>query len=205
MTLDQILIAGGAVLTTWIFNNVRLREGVTDWFVKLIGREKYEIKDHTVIPTLKALKFESKLTEYDNKLKTELFQFYIEVVLNTMNELVEKILADETKLSLEDTKKLIKNTMYDKLLYINTELDTKIKMPDVLQTKFDRFTNYLNMQHTYAIENALQATSKKILLIQVFDAIETNSRWFLFYNTEMFDNFNGHFDTITRRDVFKLR
>ena len=47
--------------------------------------------------------------------------------------------------------------------------------------------------------------TKKILLIQVLDAIETNSRWFLFYNTEMFDNFNGHFDSLTRKDVFKIR
>lgn len=205
MTLDQILIAAGAVLTTWVFNNTKLREGITDWFLKTIGRDKFDIKSHSVTETLKALKFESKLTEYDNKLKTELFHFYIEVVLNTMGELVQYILANENKLSLEDTKKLIKNHMYDKLLYINTELDTKIKMPDILQNKFDRFTNYLNMQHTYAIENALQATSKKILLIQVFDAIETNSRWFLFYNTEMFDNFNGHFDSITRKDIFKNR
>lgn len=203
MTIDQVLIAAGAVLTTWIFNNTKLKEGITDWFVKFIGRDKFEIKNHTVIQTLRALKFESKLTEYDNKLKTELFHFYIEVVLNTMGDLVNNILTGETGLSLEDTKKLIKNTMYDKLLYINTELDTKIKMPDALQNKFDRFTNYLNMQHTYAIENALQSTSKKILLIQVLDAIETNSRWFLFYNTEMFDNFNGHFDSITRKDVFK--
>lgn len=205
MTLDQVLIAAGAVLTTWIFNNTRLREGVTDSALRFLGRDKFDIKNHTVTETLKALKFECKLTDYDNKLKTELFHFYIEVVLNTMNELIENILKEESKLSLEDTKKLIKNTMYDKLLYINTELDTKIKMPDVLQTKFDRFTNYLNMQHTYAIENALQATSKKILLIQVFDAIETNSRWFLFYNTEMFDNFNGHFDSISRKDIFKIR
>lgn len=205
MTLDQVLIAAGAVLTTWIFNNTKLREGTTDWFLRFIGRDKFNIKDHSVIETLKALKFESKLTEYDNKLKTELFHFYIEVVLNTMHELVEKILEEESKLSLEDTKKFIKNSMYDKLLYINNELDSKIKMPDVLQLKFDRFTNYLNMQHTYAIENALQATSKKILLIQVLDAIETNSRWFLFYNTEMFDNFNGHFDAINRKDIFKIR
>jgi len=205
MTLDQILIAAGAVLTTWVVNNSKLREGVTDWFLKFIGRDKFNIKDHSVTETLKALKFESKLTEYDNKLKTELFHFYIEVVFNTMGDLVTKILDEESKLSLEDTKKVIKNTMYDKLLYINTELDTKIKMPDGLQTKFDRFTNYLNMQHTYAIENALQATTKKILLIQVLDAIETNSRWFLFYNTEMFDNFNGHFDSLTRKDVFKIR
>lgn len=205
MTVDTVLVAVGAVLGTWIFNNTKLREGVTEWFLKFIGRDKYEIKSHTVTETLKALKFESKLTEYDNKLKTELFHFYIEVVLNTMGELVDKILAEESKLTLEDTKKLIKNSMYDKLLYINTELDTKIKMPDILQNKFDRFTNYLNMQHTYAIENALQATSKKILLIQVLDAIETNSRWFLFYNTEMFDNFNGHFDSIGRKDIFKIR
>ena len=205
MTLDQVLIAAGAVLTTWIFNNTRLREGVTDSALRFLGRDKFDIKNHTATETLKALKFKCKLTDYDNKLKTELFHFYIEVVLNAMHELIQHILLEESKLSLEDTKKLIKNTMYDKLLYINTELDTKIKMPDVLQNKFDRFTNYLNMQHTYAIENALQATSKKILLIQVFDAIETNSRWFLFYNTEMFDNFNGHFDSISRKDIFKIR
>lgn len=202
---QEILIAVGAALSTWIVQNVKLKEGLTEWFIKLIGREKYSIKNHTVTETLKALKFESKLTEYDNKLKTELFHFYIDVVLTTMHEMVLVILNEEASLELEETKKFVKNTMYDKLTYINTELDSKIKMPTQLQSKFDRFTNYLNMQHTYAIENALQSHNKKILLIQVLDAIETNSRWFLFYNTEMFDNFNGHFDALTRKDIFKLR
>ena len=92
--------------------------------------------------------------------------------------------------------------MLDTLSNINDEIDTKVEMPNQLQDKFDKFRNYLTMQHTYAIENALQANNKKLLLIQVFDAIENNSRWFLFYSTEMFDNFNGYFDMLSRNDVF---
>ena len=93
--------------------------------------------------------------------------------------------------------------MYDILIEVNNDIDRNIKMPDLLQDKFDKFRNYLTMQHTYAIENALQSANKKLLLVQVFDAIENNSRWFLFYSTEMFDNFNGHFDTLSRSDVFR--
>lgn len=203
LSLEQVLIAGGAILMTWIFNNTKLREGITDWFISRLGIDSYNINNHNVKVSLKSIKFEAKLNEFDNPLKTELYHYYIDTVLDNMDEFVAEILSKEKKLSFEETKKLIKNTMYDKLTHINKEIDRTINMPGPLQDKFDKFRNYLTMQHTYAIENSLQSANKKLLLVQVLDAVENNSRWFLFYSTEMFDNFNGHFDTLTRRDVFK--
>lgn len=199
---EYVLITIGGILAAWVLNNSKLKEGATDWFVSRLGIDNYNIANHNVKETLKKLKFESKLTEFDNALKTELYQYYIEVVIDTMNELVADILNNEKGLSLEESKKLIKNSLYDKLSYIENNIDTRIKMPDPLQEKFDRFRNYLAMQHTYAVENSLQASNKKILLIQVLDAIENNNRWFLFFVTEMFENFNGHFDTLKKSDVF---
>lgn len=199
---NEVLIAVGAILTTWILNNSKLKEGTTDWFVGRLGLDTYNIQNHNVKESLKKLKFESKLTEFDNALKTELFHYYIETVIDAMNELVIDILSQEKKLSLEETKRLIKNSLYDKLSYIQNNIDNKIKMPDPLQDKFDRFRNYLTLQHTYAVENALQSSNKKLLLVQVLDAIENNSRWFLFYSTEMMESFNGHFDSLSKKDVF---
>lgn len=202
---NELMIAGGAILTGWILNNTKLKEGITEWFVARLGIDTYNIQNHNVKETLKKLKFESKLTEFDNTLKTELYHYYIETVIDAMNELVIDILIKEKKLSLEETKRLIKNSLYDKLSYIQSNIDNKIKMPNSLQDKFDRFRNYLTLQHTYAVENALQSSNKKLLLVQVLDAIENNSRWFLFYTTEMFDNFNGHFDSLTKKDIFIKR
>lgn len=203
--MNEILIVVGAILTTWVLNNSKLKEGATDWFVNRLGIDNYSIQNHNVKESLKKLKLESKLTEFDNALKTELFHYYIETVLDAMNELVVDILSQEKKLSLEETKRLVKNSLYDKLSYIQHNIDNKIKMPDPLQDKFDRFRNYLALQHTYAVENALQSSNKKLLLVQVLDAIDNNSRWFLFYSTELMDGFNGHFDSLTRKDVFIKR
>lgn len=199
---EQLLIAVGAILMTWIFNNTKLREGITDWFISRLGKDSYNVNNHNVSVSLKSIKFESKLNEFDNPLKTELYHYYIDTVLTNMEDLVNEILTKEKKLTFEDTKKLIKNTMYDKLTHINTQIDQNINMPNPLQDKFDKFRNYLTMQHTYAIDHALQSPNKKLLLIQVLDAIDNNSRWFLFYSTEMFDNFNGHFDALSRKDIF---
>lgn len=201
--IQELLLAGGSILTAWVFNNIKLREGITDWFVSGLGIDSYNINNHNVLDSLTALQFESKLTEYNNKLKNELYHYYIDAVISAMNELVLEILKNQKKLTLEATKKLIKNIMYNKLSFVNKTMDNTIYMPEKLQEKFDKFRNYLSMQHTYAIENALQSSNKKLLLIQVLDAIDNNTRWFLFYTTEMFDNFNGGFDNITRDDVFK--
>lgn len=202
MGWTEILIGVGAVLGTWVFNNYKLKDGVTEWFVARLSKSSYDISNHNVKTTTKALKFEAKLTEFDNKLKTELYHFYISTVIDAMENLICEILEQEKKLNFHNTKKLIKNTMYDKLEYINVHINKNIYMPDELQSKFDKFRNYLTLQHTYAIEHALQAPNKKILLIQTFDAVENNSRWFLFYATEMFEAFNGYFDTLEKKDIF---
>ena len=75
--MNEILIAVGAILTTWILNNKKLKEGTTEWFVSRLGINAYDIQNHTVKESLKKLKFESKLIEFDNALKTELFHYYI--------------------------------------------------------------------------------------------------------------------------------
>jgi len=202
---EYVLITIGGILTAWILNNAKLKDGATDWFVTRLGKDPFDIQNHTVKESLKKLKFESKLTEFDNALKTELYHYYNELVIDSMNELVTDILNNEKNLALEDIKKLIKNALYDKLSHIENSIDTKIKMPAPLQDKFDKFRNYLALQHTYAVENALQSSNKKLLLVQVLDAIDNNSRWFLFYTSEMFENYNGHFDTLKRNDVFIKR
>lgn len=199
---EYILIAIGGILTTWILNNSSLKEGITNWFISHLKKDPYNIQNHNVKETLKKLKFESKLTEYDNELKSELYHYYVELFIDSMNDLVIDLLSKEKRLSLEQTKKYIKNVLYDKLSYIENDIDTKIKMPAPLQDKFDKFRNYLALQHTYAIENAIQSSHKKLLLLQVLDAIDNNSRWFLFFSSEMFENFNGHFDVLNRTDVF---
>jgi hypothetical protein len=75
-------------------------------------------------------------------------------------------------------------------------------MPDVLQDKFDTFRNYLDKQHIYVLEKALHAPTKSLLNIQLLDALETNIRWMFFYATDMFEGFNGHFDSLVKNDIF---
>jgi hypothetical protein len=198
---NQVLVVIGAILTTWVLNNAKLKEGLTDWYVSRLGIGSYNIKNHNVKETITGLKFESRMTDYDNQLKTELYKHYTETFLSNMDMFIDDVI-DNSKLSLEDLKKHVKNSMYDRLQTIQTQIDQTVRMPEELQVKFDRFRNYLTMQHTYVIDNALQSSNKKLLLIQVCDAIENNARWFLFYSTEMFVNFNGHFDNLQRCDVF---
>ena len=199
---EYILVTIGGILAGWVLNNASLREGTTEWFVTRLGIGQYDVSNHHVKETLKKLKFEARLTEFDNVLKTELFHYYTDIVLDNMNDLVNDILSLEKKLSLEETKKMIKNSLYDKLTIIQNNIDSTIKMPIALQNKFDKFINYLSLQHTYAIENALQSSNKKLLMFQVLDAIDNNNRWFLFYSQEMYQSFNGGFDTLSKKDIF---
>lgn len=201
--VQEVLIATGAILMTWVFNNVKLREGVTDWFVSKLGMNSYKITNHNVKTTLKSIKLEASQTDFDNELKTKLYHFYINNVIDNMTDLVDEIFLFEKKMSLEESKNKIKDLMYDKLFKIDAIMDKSVLMPTVLQNKFDKCKNYLNLQQKYAIENSLSAVNKKLLLIQVCDAIENNSRWFLFYTTEMFENFNGAFKDLKNEDIFK--
>lgn len=203
-TTGQVIVVAVAILTTWILNNAKLKDGLTDWWIGRLGIDSYNIQNHNVKETITALKFETGMTDYDNKIKTDLYHFYTNLFLDNMNHFINELVSREKKMSLEELKKLIKNEMYEKLNTIQHEVDNKIRMPNDLQSKFDRFRNYLTMQHTYVIDNALQASNKKLLLIQVMDAIENNARWFVFYSTEMFYTFNGSFDNLSRNDVFKV-
>lgn len=200
--VSEILAGLGIFLTTYVVSNVKLREGVTEWFVNLLGKSNYDISQHNIIEDIKKLVFESELNEYNNKLKTELYYFYTSTVLNTMSDFAELIIEKEKKLTFQQLKSFIKINMYDKFGKMNLSIDKSIRMPDDLQSKFDKLNNYLTKQHTYSIDNALQSPNKKLLLVQVLDAIYHNSRWFLFYTTEMFENFNGHFDQLKKKDVF---
>lgn len=198
--LNEILLATGGILMTWVFNNAKLREGITDFVLNKIS-SSYNITTHNVKTCLKSLKFEAKLTNFDNSVKSELYQYYVDEFFKIMDDIINNLLTNKRK-SFHETKSFIKNKLYDDLLTLNKKMDKDIYLPDELNNKFSKFRNYLTLQYSYAVEQALTAQNKKILLIQVLDAVENNSRWFLFYCTEMFNNFNGSFETLTSDDVF---
>lgn len=198
--LNEILVAAGGILMTWVFNNAKLREGITDFILNRIGNS-YNITTHNVQTTIKTLKFEAKLTDFDSDIKSELYQYYVNEFFKIMDNLISELLQNK-KMNFHEIKKFIKETLYDGMIGLNEQIEREIILPPELNDKFSKFRNYLTLQYSYAIEHALHAQNKKILLIQVLDAIENNSRWFLFYCTEMFNNFNGKFDKLEFGDVF---
>jgi len=92
--INEILAGLGIFLTTYIISNIKLREGVTEWFVNFIGKNNYDISQHNIIEDIKKLIFESILNEYDNKLKTELYHFYTNLVLETMSDFSKLIIEN---------------------------------------------------------------------------------------------------------------
>ena len=203
--VESVGVAASAMFATYVINNSKLREHITDWFIERIGMGSVKYKTHPIHETIKQMMLESHLVELDNKLKEELYKYFIKCVLDTIKNIADSCLAKEKKLNLEATKKIIRSIVLDNLNNMRLQIDENIKMPDDLQDKFDRFRNYLTKQLINTIEHSLTSTSKKILLLQFLDSLEINTRWFFFYTTEMFENFNGHFNHLDRKDVFIKR
>jgi uncharacterized protein (DUF2267 family) len=200
--LEQLAIISGTFLTAWILNNVKLKEGLTEWFIDKVGSGKFDADDHTVLETIKGLLFECQIQEFDNKLKEELYKYYITTCLSQFLMLSEKYVELSKKHKLQDLKKETKLLLYRILNDQKNTIDTNVKMPDILQDRFNTFRNYLDKQHIYVLEKALSAQSKTLLNIQLLDALETNIRWMFFYTTDMFEGFNGQFDKLSKCDVF---
>ncbi len=200
--LEHIGVAIGAIITTWVLNNNKLKEGLTDWFVNKVGSGKFDVHDHSVIESIKGLMYEANIQEFDSDLKEELYKFYVETTLFYFIKFTNSYAELSKTKKLNDLKKETKVLLYSTLKELKTLIDSSIKMPDVLQSKFDTFRNYLDKQHIYVLEKALTAHTKSLLNIQLLDALETNIRWMFFYTTDMFEGFNGHFNHLTRDEVF---
>jgi hypothetical protein len=202
-TTDNVIIFISTIITFWVFNNKALRDGLTQWFIDRKLKNRNDIERHHVKTALESVKFKSRHIVYDNELKTELFQLYVSTFIDNMAEYVDTIIDKYNGLDFIETKKLVTEEMYKTLTKINYELELKVKMPEKLQLTFEKFSNYLAIHHSNEIDNTLSAISKEILINQVFNTVASNSSWFLFYSTAMFDNFNGAFNTLTHKDVFK--
>ncbi len=200
--LEHVGIALGAILTTWILNNGKLKEGLTEWFINKVGSGKFDATDHTVIETIKGLLYECQIQEFDNQLKEDLYKYYVTTCLNQFIQFADQYVLLSKKNKLHDLKRETKLLLYTILKEQKNIIDTTVRMPNALQTRFDSFRNYLDKQHIYVLEKALNAGTKTLLNIQLLDALETNIRWMFFYTTDMFEGFNGQFDSLSRVDVF---
>ena len=200
--LEHAGIAIAAILSTWVLNNIKLKEGLTEWFINKVGSGKFDVSDHTVIETIKGLMYEAGIQEFDNNLKEELYKFYIETSLFYFIKFSNSYSELSKKHKLVDLKKETKNLLYNTLRELKDIIDSSILMPLPLQSKFDTFRNYLDKQHIYVLEKVLTANTKTLLNIQLLDALETNIRWMFFYTTDMFEGFNGQFNHLTRNEVF---
>lgn len=202
-TITNILLGLGTLFTVYVIQNEKLRDGITELFLTFLSRNKYDDDDHNIFDTLSSHKFKANHTTFDNPVKTELYHFYVDQVLSAMENMANTIKDNKKEKKLRKLKSIIKTTMYDNLYEIKHELDNRIVLPDELNNQFNDFKNYLTKQITYSTDNAMLVNNRKLLIMKVYDAIENNAMWFLFYTTEMFTNFNGDFDDLERNDVFK--
>ena len=200
--LQEVGIAVGAIITTWIVQNTELKDGLTEWFIDKIGSDRFDADMHSVLETIKGLQYESQLEDFDNKLKEDLYKWYINATLQCYSEFINEYIILSKNTKLDELKKQTKLLLYKKLSEVRNTTETTIKMPDPLQGKFDSFRNYLDKQMLAILEKSLVANTKSLLNIQLLDALETNIRWMVFYTTSMFENFNGRFDNLTKRDIF---
>ena len=199
---EQVLMVLAAVVTTYIVQNIKLREGLTEFIIYKLSKGKFNAEDHTVLETIKGLQYESHIQEFDNKLKENLYNYYINTCLSYFGQFTESYIKMSKDKNLKDLKKETKLLLYSTLKDLKNNIDSAVKMPEILQDKFDTFRNYLDKQHIYVLEKALTAPTKSLLNIQLLDALETNIRWMFFYTTDMFEGFNGHFDSLAKHDIF---
>lgn len=200
--LEHLGIAAGAIFTTWVVQNSKLKEGLTEWFINKVGSGKFDAEMHTVLETIKGLQYESQLEDFENKLKEDLYKWYINATLQCYSEFINEYMVLSKGIKLEELKKQTKLLLYAKLNEVRDNIESSIKMPEPLQSKFDSFRNYLDKQMITVLEKSLTANTKSLLNIQLLDALETNIRWMVFYTTSMFENFNGKFDGLSKKDVF---
>lgn len=203
--LEHLGIAVGAVLTTWVVQNTKLKEGLTEWFIDKVGSGRFDAEMHTVLETVKGLQYESQLQDFDNKLKEDLYKWYINATLQCYAEFINEYMVLSKSTKLDELKRQAKLLLYAKLSEVRNTIELTIKMPEPLQGKFDSFRNYLDKQMIVVLEKSLSANTKSLLNVQLLDALETNIRWMVFYTTSMFENFNGKFDDLSKRDVFIKR
>lgn len=199
---EQVIVILGAVITTWLAQNTKLRESITGAFIEKFGISTYKFSHHNIHNTIKELKFKSTLVDFDYRLKEDVYRYYVNTILSGSSDFVNDILAKEQKMSLEQIRKYIRSSLYDRLTELQNTINNTLHMPSELQDKFNRFRNYLSEQITYNIEYSLGSPTKKILILQILDSVDINCRWFFFYTTEMFDDFNGHFSGLEKKDVF---
>ena len=75
--INEILIGMGTVISIWVINNYKLKEGITSWFVDRLGIDTYDIKNHNIKETLKKI-----ILENNSSTLNDLIEAFLERLKN---------------------------------------------------------------------------------------------------------------------------
>lgn len=208
--INYILTIIGSIVTVFIIQNTRLKEGFTDAFINLMGRfssKKIPLRHHKAFVILKSYKNQLNLFLFDNHTKSTFYKEFITIIFDNMLLLSEELIKKEGKNN-ADIEYEISNLFELYKEKIDKEISGKLIIPEKIANKLNHWKSLMLDSLKSSVESLITDdtnNNKYFKVYRTLDALLTFSNFLTSTGSIQFNNINGAFNEIEIRDIYKIQ
>ncbi len=197
-------------ITTWIINNTKLKEGITDKFLSMVGKfgsRKIDLKNHKAFIIVKNYENHLNLFLFNGHTKSVFYKEFIGIIFKHITQMMEDVISNFQS---NNIKENVEFYIVEKLELarksINEEIEEKLNIPIKIQNQIDHWKSLMLNSLRSTIEQLITDDSNDEGYFKVYrtlDAILTTANFITGTGSILFNNINGAFDEITIENIYK--
>lgn len=206
--LVYVLTGLGSVLSMYIVQNSKLKDGITDFILSLFGKfgsKKIDLKLHKAFIIIKNYDNQLNLFLFNNYTKSLFYKEFVGVIFkNILNMCTAIIVKYESKSS--DVEYVILEELENCKKAIDSEINAKLNIPSKIQNQIEHWKSLMLTSVKNSIEvlvNDEVNDSDYFKVYRTFDILLTFTNFITGTGSILFNNINGAFDEIASAEIYK--
>lgn len=206
--MTYVLTGIGGFISLWIVQNSKLKDGVTELFLAMLGKfgsKKIPLKSHKAFITIKNYENQLNLFLFNSHTKSQFYKEFMTIIFRNLNIMANHI-VDSYNSENFDAEYMITEQIENFRKKIDLEVITKLVVPTKIEKQIEHW-------------KFLMIASLKTSIISLINDDINDSSYFKIYRTLdtflsftnfitgtgsiLFNNINGAFDELELDDLYK--
>lgn len=206
--IAYILTALGSFFTVFVIQNTKLKEGITDSVIGLLGRfssKKIPLRNHKAFIILKSYKNQLNLFLFDNHTKSTFYKEFIGIIFENIMIISNAIIKKEA-LGTNEIEIFISNEFELCKERIDKDISDKLKVPEKIANKLNHWKSLMLDSLRTSVDSLITDDANNSSYFKVYrtlDALLTFANFLTSTGSIQFNNINGAFNDISIEDIYR--
>lgn len=206
--LTYVLTGFGGFVGLWVIQNSKLKEGMTDHFLSMLGKfgsKKIPLRSHRAFIIIKNYENQLNLFLFNNHTKSLFYKEFVGIIFKNIVNMADKIVTKHDKKE-KDIEYVIADEIENCKAAIDKDVFKKLIVPKSIENKIDHWKSLMIESIRISVQSLVNDdmnNSNYFKVYRTLDIFLTFTNFITGTGSILFNNINGAFDHLEAHQIYK--